>query len=255
MDWQSTEVVHKNGRAELDGAWYLSHLTKHGQATLGRRINYFVMAIVLVCRLMAADNTAQNRVALFGGVMKVSNHVFYFVGGLNGDGGRWVREDRTFMGNKIIGYDSARQILNLMDANGRNYIIPLNDPRIKTALNSSTEIFKPIPNIGPPVAETLLKRKPTIITDIYPPSGAIPVIDGLDWKFIESEENPMKYKPMDPNREDTQRWKIMSTAEKAEVVNIYMQHGWATTVETNTKGVFYRFKKIPIGLSTKQINN
>ncbi len=75
------------------------------------------------------------------------------------------------------------------------------------------------------------------IVDVFPAVGHVPSSEGLDWDWIQSDANPMKKMATVPSTAETAHWSKLNAAQRADLVELYRQCGWAITVFVRRNGL------------------
>ena len=66
---------------------------------------------------------------------------------------------------------------------------------------------------------------------LYDPTKSMTTARTLDWRWIKSDENPMKKQAFDLPPEIVLKWSILSDSEKEKIRDTYWRHGFELTVE------------------------
>lgn len=66
----------------------------------------------------------------------------------------------------------------------------------------------------------------------------------LDWRWIKSDENPMKKRAFDLPPEIVLKWNILSDSEKEKIRDYYWRHGFDLTVEVKPQTIHVDYSRI-----------
>lgn len=151
----------------------------------------------------------------------------------DGSTGTWRKIGGTYKENEIVRFVEAEHFLILRDPHGEEFALRLAASAIKdSGVSAPPGVVRFSPSLATPAkADDAL---------LYPPKDAPRSKEGLDWDWINSDANPMRYAPVFLRREDKPRWEKFTPQQKAELVEFYRQCGWFITVIGNGGGGNYR---------------
>lgn len=165
----------------------------------------------------------------------------------SGGAARWWPIGASVEGWRLVAFDRQRGQLTLENAAGERLAIPLRAETVgQVALRPLTEMERghaarervrlPRPS-GPQVASSPELRRSAEIVDVFPALDSAPSADGLDWEWIESEDNPMRRVATLPSTAESAHWAKLSPAARADLVELYRQCGWAIRVFVRGNGL------------------
>ncbi len=167
---------------------------------------------------------------------------------VNGTQSRWLSEGEDYAGNKVIKIDAKGSVVEMNDSSGEAYSLRLDSETVllgKIESNADSRSIRSKQYPAPSVEEIQRARaKKGIVLDVYPPLGKARSLEGLDLDWINSDQNPMRDRPLNPDSKKFVHWASMSESEKEEFLELYRQCGWQMTVTTSNKGVALQGVKV-----------
>jgi hypothetical protein len=164
-----------------------------------------------------------------------------------GNSGRWIPVGGRFEDYRVGRLDRAGSAVVLLDASGTEHRVALELAVITTPAPEVNATNARVRLPMPPVSEARKGPGPaeSEIVDVFPADGTIPSTEGLDWDWINSPDNPMLKMATLPSISETKKWSKFTAAERAELVELYRQCGWAISVFIKANGrVGARYRKI-----------
>lgn len=163
-------------------------------------------------------------------------------------GARWIPVGNRVDGHRIARLDRAGGVVTLVAPDGRELAVPLQgatvgdvklrpatpDEARRAAADTAARVKLPgSAHRGDPTAPLSESE----IVDIFPAPGSTPSAEQLDWAWIRSDENPMREMATLPSRAESAKWGRLTAAERADLVELYRQCGWAITVFVKRNGL------------------
>lgn len=217
-----------------------------------------ILIALLLLSIIPSAFCAVDRVKAVKGIAKTGETDF--IAAEMPDGSvKWLRSGIQYRGNKVLNVSIADNRVTFVDAENKEYSLKLDDSVVKfgsTPQDKPQVGSKPVmlPRV-PPSEFSKAKSRPTITYDIYPPKGTAVDVSKLDFDWINSDQNPMKSRPIMPNDKEFKQWPDWAKDRKDEFVDLYMQCGWAVEVATDNKGVSINFSRVSAKKESAELNN
>lgn len=163
------------------------------------------------------------------------------------DAPRWLPVGARFAEHRIVRLDRTAGAVVLETPTGEERVVPLASATVgQVALRPAAPAERPAADrarvkLSPPSAS----RGPVPpevarageVVDVFPPVGQVPSAEGLDWDWIQSDDNPMRKAPTLPSIAESSQWAKLTAAQRADLVELYRQCGWALTVYVRRNGL------------------
>jgi hypothetical protein len=167
---------------------------------------------------------------------------------------RWVPVPGNIQGHRIAKLDRAKQVVTLVTSAGEELLVRLEGATIGTVKLQpapAPEIVETEagPRVKLPVPAGARPERPTPpgaeVVDVFLAKGTVPSTEGLDWDWIRSDDNPMKKMATVPSISETKNWGKLTPEQRADLIELYRQNGWAITVFVTRSGyIAANFKAI-----------
>lgn len=164
------------------------------------------------------------------------------------DAARWLPVGGRFADHRIVRLDRAAGTVTLETPTGEERIVRLESATVgRVALRPATpeertRAEQQRVRLPPPADPRVAVPPPDVvrageIVDVFPAADQAPSAEGLDWAWIQSAENPMKKMATLPSTAESSQWSKLSAAQRADLVELYRQCGWAITVFVRRNGL------------------
>lgn len=164
------------------------------------------------------------------------------------DAARWLPVGARIADHRIVRLDRTAGTVTLETPTGEERIV-----RLETATVGRVTLRPATPEertraeqqrvrLSPPADPRVAVPPPEVvrageIVDIFPAADQTPSAEGLDWDWIQSDGNPMRKTATLPSIAESAQWSKLSAAQRADLVELYRQCGWAITVFVRRNGL------------------
>lgn len=214
------------------------------------------VAVVVMVALMSSTLAAKEDPATwaFRGFFVLGDGKEFVSLSRPGHEARWVPVPGSIQGHRIAKLDRAKQVVTLITASGEEMHVPLEGAvigKVKLQPAPPPEVVQTEagPRVKLPVPASAGLERPTPpgaeVVDVFPAPGTVPSTEGLDWDWIRSDDNPMKEMATVPSISETKNWGKLTPEQRADLIELYRQNGWAITVYVKRSGyIAANFKAI-----------